>query len=199
MQVVFFSAHFDTVDSFKSTHISQDILACYDEESLYEFLKKETILIVDFDSVASEFNKLIVADQVPENTIVLEKSPEITTGKMLIGRGVKAYGNIRMLQVHFTQMIEAVKNEKVWTYPKLTAALAKDTSTSKLNEDSQKLLENRLSPKEIEVVEHILNGLTNDGVALKLDITTRTVKAHVSSIFAKLHVNDRISLVLLLK
>jgi DNA-binding NarL/FixJ family response regulator len=32
-----------------------------------------------------------------------------------------------------------------------------------------------------------------------MDITTRTVKAHISAIFSKLHINDRVSLVLLLK
>ena len=201
MQIIFFSSNFDTIDEFKNKHSIKDLQTCYDTKSLDTLLNtdKNALLIVDFDSVASELNKLIVSDLVPKNTIVLERSPEITTGKMLIKRGVKAYGNIQMLPVHYTQMMDTVSNEKVWTYPKLTAALVGDTSSSKLNEDSQTLIENRLSPKEIEVVHHILGGLTNDGVALKLNITTRTVKAHVSSIFTKLHVNDRISLVLLLK
>ena len=104
-----------------------------------------------------------------------------------------------MSNVHYLQMIKAVSAGKVWTYPELTAALAKSATTTIINDDASELVKNRLSPKEIEVIYLILEGLTNDTISAKLNITTRTVKAHVSSIFAKLHVNDRISLVLLLK
>ena len=154
---------------------------------------------MDYNSVANQFNKLISAGNTPQNCIVLEKSPEILTGKMLISKGVKAYGNSMMLTHHYIQMIQAVIDGKIWTYPELTAALAKGVSAPVINDDAKKLINNRLSPKEIEVVHLILEGLTNDAIAAKLEITPRTVKAHVGSIFSKLHVSDRISLVLLLK
>jgi len=64
---------------------------------------------------------------------------------------------------------------------------------------AKELIENRLSQKEQEVVYLILEGFVNDAIASRLEITTRTVKAHVSAIFSKLHINDRVSLVLLLK
>jgi len=118
---------------------------------------------------------------------------------MLLSHGIKAYGNARMQSVHYIQMLGAVIEGKVWTYPELTASLAKDSSKPSLNEDSITLIQNRLSPKEIEVIYYILDGLTNDAIASKLAITVRTAKAHVSSIYSKLHVSDRISLVLLLR
>ena len=161
--------------------------------------RKPSIIIADFDSIASDINKLITSDALPQNTIVLERTPEITAGKSLISRGIKAYGNSRMSNIHYLQMINAVSDGKVWTYPELTAALVQSATTEVLNENASQLVQNRLSPKELEVLYQILEGLTNDAIASKLDITTRTVKAHVSSIFSKLHVSDRISLVLLLK
>jgi len=201
MQIVFFSSNIDSIDEFKQRHFIVDSISYYDLESLEKEIENnnEYILIVDYDSVASDFNKLISSGSVPQNTIILEKAPEIATGKMLISRGVKAYGNTRMLTIHYIQMLQTVIDKKVWTYPELTAALAKNDKKPSINEDAKELIQNRLSPKEIEVIHLVLDGLTNNAIASKLDITTRTVKAHVSSIFSKLHVSDRISLVLLLK
>lgn len=48
-----------------------------------------------------------------------------------------------------------------------------------------------LTMREKEVLQLIVNGLSNKEIAGKLKITLRTVKAHVSSILMKLNVNDR--------
>ena len=202
MQIIFFSANMEMIDEWKSKHTLERSFSCYDEKSLQKVLKgllKPAVIIADFNSVATEVNKLISSNELPRNIVVLEKTPEITVGKSLISRGIKAYANSRISNINFLQMTKAVSDGKVWTYPELTAALAKSATDSIINEDASELVNNRLSPKEIEVIYLVLEGLTNDTIASKLDITTRTVKAHVSSIFSKLHVSDRISLVLLLK
>lgn len=201
VKTVFLSSNMDTIDEWIKRDTSHNYSSCYDLESLTEEIEqsKSYIVVADYDSVNSDINKLISSNTMLENLIVLERSPEIATGKMLISHGVKAYGNSRMLKIHYEQMLETVQNSKIWTYPELTASLVKSQNTSSLNENSKKLLENRLTPKEIEVVHLILEGLTNDAIGNALEITTRTVKAHISSIFQKLHINDRISLVLLLK
>jgi DNA-binding NarL/FixJ family response regulator len=201
MKTLFFSSDFVIIDEWKEKEQTNNYILCYDLESLLELLhandEEEYIVVVDFDSVASELNKLIAANQLPKKTVVLEKVPEIASGKMLIAHGVKAYANSRISAANYKQMINAVANNQVWTYPELTAALA--TLSYELSKTSRDLLRHRLSIKEIAVVYAILEGLTNDAIAKKLNITVRTVKAHISSIFSKLHINDRVSLVLLLK
>lgn len=201
MQIIFFSSAFEIVNEWKSKHNIEYSVSCYDLDTLKKALEDNEIyiLIIDYDSVANDINKLISTAAIPDNSIILERAPEIATGKMLLSHGIKAYGNARMQSIHYLQMISTVIEGKVWTYPELTASLAKDASKPSLNEDSITLIQNRLSPKEIEVIYYILDGLTNNAIALKIDITVRTVKAHVSSIYSKLHVNDRISLVLLLR
>ena len=201
MKAIFFSSDFSMIEEWKNRHPSENIIISYDINSLELYLMKEpnSLVIADYDSVAHDINALISSNNLPTKLIVLERSPEIITGKMLISRGVKAYGNSRMLSIHYTQMIQAVHNSKVWTYPELTTALVQSTKNTTLNNDSINLIENRLTQKEQEVIYLVIEGLTNDAIASDLDITTRTVKAHMSSIFSKLHVNDRISLVLLLK
>ena len=201
MQIIFFSSAFEIVNEWKSKHNIEYSVSCYDLDTLKKALEDNEIyiLIIDYDSVANDINKLISTAAIPDNSIILERAPEIATGKMLLSHGIKAYGNARMQSIHYLQMISTVIEGKVWTYPELTASLAKDASKPSLNEDSITLIQNRLSPKEIDVIYYILDGLTNNAIALKIDITVRTVKAHVSSIYSKLHVNDRISLVLLLR
>ncbi len=200
MQVIYFSSNFEMIDEFLKRD-NNNPLKFYDMDKLLKWTNKlkSYIIVADYDSVAKDINQLISSGTLPENVIVLEKVPAIATGKMLISHGVKAYGNSRMLTMHYEQMIETVVNNRVWTYPELTAALIEDTNKNALNSYAKELINSRLSEKEKETVYLILEGLTNDAIASKLDITTRTVKAHVSSIFSKLHVSDRISLVLLLK
>ncbi|MEA1893505.1 MAG: LuxR C-terminal-related transcriptional regulator [Campylobacterota bacterium] len=199
MQIIFFSSDMDMIDEWNMRHHIKMSTSCYDLDSLNIELNKldSYILIADYDSVASDINRWVSLGELPQNVIVLEKAPEITTGKMLISHGVKAYGNSRMLSNHYAQMIQTVLDSKIWTYPALTAKLTNRLTI--INDDAKELIKNRLSPKEEEVVYLILEGLINDAIASKLDITTRTVKAHVSSIFSKLHVSDRVSLILLLK
>lgn len=201
MNIIFFSSNLDTIDEWKMRHNVHSSTSCYDLESLESKLtdENESIVIIDYDSVSNELNKLINSGNMPKNSIVLERSPEILTGKMLISKGAKAYGNSRMLTHHYIQMVQTVIDGKIWSYPELTAALAKGVATPTISSEAKELIEHRLSPKEIEVIHLILDGLTNDAIAAKLDITPRTVKAHVGSIFSKLHVSDRVSLVLLLK
>ena len=203
MKIIYFSSNIDIINEWKQRHNINNESSCYDIDSLQKALDdkndKDIIVICDYDSVAHDLNTLIASNEVPLNCIVLESSPAITTGKMLISHGVKAYGNSRMLNVHYLQLINTVIEGNIWTYPELTASLIKVSKDIKLNDDAKELINSRLTSKETEVILLVLEGLTNDAISHELSITLRTVKAHVSSIFSKLHVNDRVSLVLLLK
>jgi len=201
MKIVFLSSDINILKEWQTKISTQNYVVCYDLESLNSELKlsKSCIVISDYNSTDQDINRLISSNTLPENTIVLEKSPEIVTGKMLISHNVKAYGNSRMLKMHYEQMIKTVEDGDIWTYPELTATLAQNSKQNNINENSKKLLENRLSQKELEVIYLILDGMSNYAISNKMNITIRTVKAHVSSIFSKLHVNDRVSLILLLK
>lgn len=56
-----------------------------------------------------------------------------------------------------------------------------------------------LTPRERDVALQVAGGAANKEVARRLDITPRTVKAHMGAIFDKLGVRDRLQLVLLLR
>ena len=56
-----------------------------------------------------------------------------------------------------------------------------------------------LSDRELSVSRCIAKGLSNKQIALELEITERTVKAHLTSVFKKTNTKDRLSLALLVK
>jgi DNA-binding NarL/FixJ family response regulator len=55
---------------------------------------------------------------------------------------------------------------------------------------------NNLTSRELMVAEQVARGASNREIAEALDITERTVKAHLSAIFEKLGVRDRVQLAL---
>lgn len=68
---------------------------------------------------------------------------------------------------------------------------------AKSNDDIEQQLQ-QLTPRERMVAIEVGKGATNKEIAERLDITERTVKAHVSVIFDKLKVRDRVKLALLI-
>lgn len=52
-------------------------------------------------------------------------------------------------------------------------------------------VQERLSPREQEIVELLSEGMTNKRIALRLGISTETVRTHLGHIYEKLHVQGR--------
>ncbi len=60
-----------------------------------------------------------------------------------------------------------------------------------LERDIEKEKINLLTRRELEVLKLLSVGLYNKEIGKKLDISERTVKNHISSIFKKIDVTDR--------
>lgn len=52
-----------------------------------------------------------------------------------------------------------------------------------------------LSDRELEIIELVATGLTNQDIAKKLDISKRTVDNHISNILTKTKTENRVELV----
>ena len=188
------STNIETQKMLQEKILSQyNVLLC---DEMDELSLKYDLVIIDYDTKSHEVNDRISANNLEKSFVVLEREPMIATGKMLIKHGIKAYGNIQMHQVHLLQLIETVLSDKLWLYPELKASIVKTEGTFSV--EAKELL-TRLSSKESDVLHLMLDGLTNQAISELMEVSVRTVKSHITHIFQKLHVNDRLSLVLLLK
>ena len=90
----------------------------------------------------------------------------------------------------FIKAIRDVLNGKEFIQPKITNLANNGTN----GEDVDICLEriNSLTKREYEVLTLIAEGLNNRDIATKIFISEKTVKNHVSSIFKKLKLNDRV-------
>lgn len=85
-----------------------------------------------------------------------------------------------------------------------TASLAPESSNRGQRRGDDRRLQNDtiladLTQREMDVAEWVAHGLNNKKIAQKLNITDRTVKAHLTAIFKKIDLKDRLSLALLVQ
>ena len=60
-----------------------------------------------------------------------------------------------------------------------------------MEQEKEKVEDEKLTRREIEVLKLLAEGLFNKEIAYKLSISEKTVKNHMSSIFRKIQVSDR--------
>jgi len=128
--------------------------------------------------------------------LVLTASPNFVEGMTLLQKGVRGYGNLYMQQIHLLQALKAIENSAIWLYPDMMQeliAVGSDAATHNVDVFSS------LSAREQDVAKEIEKGESNKEIAIALGITERTVKAHLSSIYEKLEVGDRLALAMLLR
>jgi len=86
---------------------------------------------------------------------------------------------------------EYLINDKVFAKPAVASRVLKEfRELAVYGNDAQPIFA-PLSPREVEILDNIAQGMTNKQVAYALSISEQTVKNHMSSILRKLSVNDR--------
>ncbi|SER44228.1 DNA-binding response regulator, NarL/FixJ family, contains REC and HTH domains [Nitrosomonas sp. Nm51] len=99
--------------------------------------------------------------------------------------------------------VKAVQKGELWIRRSLTSYMLQELVEVTLEKDRietaiHDLLTN-LTKREYEIATLVGRGESNKRIANKLDITERTVKAHLTEIFRKLQITDRIKLALMMK
>lgn len=119
--------------------------------------------------------------------LVLTVHDEIEYLLEAIDIGVDGYIMKDSESTELKKAIDAIINGETYIQPKLIPALNSKLITR--DEDKSKI--ESLTSRELEVLVQVANGMFNKEIALSLDISERTVKNHVSSIFKKINVSDR--------
>jgi two-component system, NarL family, response regulator DegU len=97
---------------------------------------------------------------------------------------------------HLLKAIQTVKEGELWVQRKMMAAFFEDVGSYPLHHDEGETKRTDLTPREREVLSFLTTGCTNKEIGDKLFISEKTVKAHVNSIFRKLHVTRRLQAIL---
>ena len=97
------------------------------------------------------------------------------------------------------QVVLAVQQGELWIRRRLTSRLVdelgKTTSKNKAYRSKFGLLHN-LTQREFDIALRVSKGESNKQIAQECSITERTVKAHLTEVFQKLGVTDRLNLAL---
>jgi DNA-binding NarL/FixJ family response regulator len=86
---------------------------------------------------------------------------------------------------------EFLINDKVFSKPAVATRVLKEFRELAVYGQEAAPIFAPLSPREVEILDNIAQGMTNKQVAYALTISEQTVKNHMSSILRKLSVNDR--------
>ena len=86
---------------------------------------------------------------------------------------------------------EFLINDQVFSKPAVASRVLKEFRELAVYGQEAQPIFAPLSPREVEILDNIAQGMTNKQVAYALSISEQTVKNHMSSILRKLSVNDR--------
>ncbi|WP_422101575.1 response regulator transcription factor [Vreelandella sp.] len=133
--------------------------------------------------------------------VVMSYNPDDREALNALDLGARGYVHTLAASEVLSQVSLVVTNKGVWVGQELLAkvlsgsfkALQQRVESDRYQHSEYLAL---LSERERGVALAVARGATNKEVARQLDITERTVKAHMSAIFKKLAVRDRLQLIL---
>jgi two-component system nitrate/nitrite response regulator NarL len=143
-------------------------------------------------SSASGETHIIVVDTSP-----LPESDQVALFKL----GVHGFCQRDISSELLIKAVEAVVNGELWMQRSLITRIIDDLTQSGTSPRGGNSLSGGsaiecLTPRELEVARMVHKGGNNKSIARTLDISERTVKAHLSSIFRKLNIENRLHLAL---
>lgn len=178
------------------------------KETLLNLLKRDGKAFVLLHLSLPDLNGVAgvsgIAEQFPDAKLFcLADVPSDDEGLALLRCGVSGYANTYMNPGLLRQAVDIVEAGQVWLGKRLMQALisnaAKAVAPSPASVDVDPELMSKLTEREAQIAEVLAEGASNKVIARKLQITERTVKAHLTSIFEKTGTRDRLELALMIQ
>lgn len=161
-------------------------------------LKESVVSATEVVVVDLKFTTLPESHKIPIPVVALTAVPKFQEALLLLQRGVQGYGNRHMRQDNLDQAISNVKVGQIWLPPTIIAKLISTVGSGSVVQPNNDLLSN-LSKREQEVALYVAKGMSNQEMADKMFVSLRTVKAHLSSVYEKTGLRNRLELGLQLK
>ncbi|PLX68844.1 MAG: hypothetical protein C0602_08350 [Denitrovibrio sp.] len=191
MMIIIFSRDKFLCDNLIKTFESEAVFCSAGFDEFRKKMKEKSgdVVIVDIANTAPfDITKLKCG------SIVLSGVPKFNEAVKLMRFGVRGYGNRAMMPDNMRQVVNSVRSGQVWMPPFIISKLISNMPVGDLSENQTDDVE--FSERESQVVKHVSSGLSNKEIAQEMGITVRTVKAHLTSIFTKTGLRDRVALAL---
>lgn len=134
-----------------------------------------------------EVLKEIRKNRIPVKVAMLTVHNEIEYLVNLVDIGVEGYILKDSSSAELVRAIKHIYQGENYIQPDLIPAL--NSRLIHRDEDRERI--EALTRRELEVLKLVAKGHFNKEIAIQLDISERTVKNHISSIFRKIDVSDR--------
>lgn len=130
--------------------------------------------------------------------LVLSARPSDEEGHKALGRGVYGYAHAWTPAPSLNIILQSISEGSLWLGRSLMQRLLRDIDARLPPPETPETPDwaKPLSSREQEVARLASMGHGNPDIAERLNITERTVRAHLSAIFEKLQVSDRLMLAL---
>ncbi len=188
-----------SVSNSLQQHLQMVFGNCRQHLSLWELsdslhLQDGELVWVDADNQDADLvQRLCLGDFGKARVIVLSSSPTDEAAVKWLGMGAAGYLHAFAAGDTLQQVASVVASGGIWIGVHLMQQLcARFGQVAKT--DSPLLAQ--LTEREREVVGHLRDGKSNKQIARDMDIAERTVKAHLTAIFGKIGVPDRVQLLL---
>lgn len=126
--------------------------------------------------------------------VALTRQENIVEARLAISLGARGYLHYLAVPSQLLQVADVVQAGGLWVGPELMRELVRTPAPAVEKVKGPSLAV--LTPRERSVAEAVAAGHTNKEIAKALEITERTVKAHLGAVFEKLHIRDRLQLAL---
>jgi DNA-binding NarL/FixJ family response regulator len=162
---------------------------------------KPKVLLLDIDLLGA--NGVTGLRSICANTLTIIMSGDISedTEWEFLKIGIKGLCRYDIEPSLLKQAVIAVQQGELWIRRALASRLIDELykTASKKNDNRMSVgLHNKLTHREYDIALHVVNGERNKEIAQLCGITERTVKAHLTVIFQKLSITDRLNLALVI-
>jgi two-component system nitrate/nitrite response regulator NarL len=170
-------------------------------EAAYRILDKNQIgltllhrIMINEEQISS-----MISIKAGHKVFVFSDRPNNEEGIACLKLGCVGYANSYIAQPRLSFAVQTVLSGLVWTGTSLMQHMIQVSTRQRAAEDGNEApapspVLAQLSKREYQVATLVAEGLNNRQVAEQLDITERTVKAHLSSAYVKTSTKSRLGL-----
>src|SRR5664279_3643710 len=137
----------------------------------------------------------ILAIKPTSKILMFSMSPEDMFAKRYLKIGALGYINKDAPLHEIKNAIESALKNKRYLSPGLQDKLALESITDNHHENQF----DKLSPREFEIVQHLVHGDSVSEISRKLNLHTSTIGTHKARIFEKLHCHNIVELAMMAK